>query len=133
MPVADQTTVHVALGARSYDIVIGAANLPEVGAYLVDQARASHAIIISDHHVAPLYGQTLASDLSQRISHVSIVEVAAGESSKSVLQADRLWELLLQRGADRKTCIVAVGGGVVGDLAGFVAATYARGIPLIQV
>jgi 3-dehydroquinate synthase len=133
MSVADTTTVHVALGTRSYDIVIGSSVLNRVVEYLIAESHASHAIIISDQHVARIYGDALQQDLAKRVARTALIEIAAGEPSKSVAEADRLWQLLLERGADRNTCIVAVGGGVVGDLAGFVAASYARGLSLIQV
>ncbi len=64
---------------------------------------------------------------------VNLASVAAGEATKSTASADELWRLLLEYGTDRKSIVVAVGGGVVGDLAGFIAATYARGIEFIQV
>ena len=75
----------------------------------------------------------MAHSLKSAGAKVDTLVVESGEQSKSVAEADRLWRKLLELGADRKTLIVAVGGGVVGDLAGFVAATYARGLPFAQV
>ncbi len=75
----------------------------------------------------------LAESLAEAGAAVDLIVIEAGETSKSVETADQLWEKMLELGADRKTVIVAVGGGVVGDLAGFIAATYARGLAFVQV
>lgn len=125
-------TVQVALGDRSYPIQIGAGNLAEVGP-LLDKAGVRHAVIITDENVEKPYGRTAAESLGERLQKVDLVVIAPGEASKSIDTARALWEGLVELGTDRKSCIVAVGGGVVGDLAGFVAATYARGISFFQV
>lgn len=110
MSVTDTTTVHVALGQRSYDIQIGDAVFSRVAEYLAHQLRATHAIIITDRHVGPVYGDRLTSELADHVSRVTLLEIAPGEPSKSIAEADRLWQLLLDDGADRHTCIVAMGG-----------------------
>lgn len=120
--------VHVALAERSYDILIGAGLLAKAESSLRALGRCTHAIIIADEAVVQYANQILSACSSWHPS--SILRVPSGESSKSVEQADRLWQELLGAGADRKTTIIAVGGGVVGDLAGFIAATFARALVL---
>ena len=128
------TTVHVALDQRSYDILIGAGQIARLAEHLAAAAPACrHALVITDSHVAPLHGQRAAQTLSAAGYRVTTLVVDAGEASKSTAQAERLWQELLQSGADRQSVVVAVGGGVIGDLAGFVAATFARGLNFVQV
>jgi 3-dehydroquinate synthetase len=126
-------TVAVPLGSRSYRISIGQGNLPTAGRILMELRPATHVVVITDSNVDPLYAQPLVGWIRAAGSRVDRLVVPAGESSKSVAEASRLWHEMLQCGADRSTVIVAAGGGVVGDLAGFVAATFARGIGLLQV
>ena len=126
-------TVAVPLGSRSYRISIGQGNLPTAGRILLELRPTTHVVVITDSNVDPLYAQALAGSIGAAGPRVDRLVVPAGESSKSVTEASRLWRELLQCGADRSTVIVAAGGGVVGDLAGFVAATFARGIALLQV
>jgi 3-dehydroquinate synthase len=126
-------TVRVELGERSYDIELGAGNLLEVGRFVADRCDASHAVVITDEHVEKPHAMLAAESVAQTATAVDLVVIEPGEQSKCVPTASELWEKLLDLGADRKTAVVAVGGGVIGDLAGFIAATYARGIPFFQV
>jgi len=128
-----QQTVHVSLGKRSYDIDIGSATLDAVGNFLLSRCKASHAVVITDSNVEQPHGRTVAQALGQAGLQSDLLVVEAGEATKSVESANALWNKLLELGADRKTVVIAVGGGVVGDLAGLVAATFARGLPLLQV
>jgi 3-dehydroquinate synthase len=125
--------VRVNLGARSYDIEISAGNLAEAGRFLSERGTVSHAVVITDAHVEAPHAVAVGESLAEASIQVDMVVVEPGEQSKSVATAAALWEKSLQLGADRKSVVVAVGGGVVGDLAGFVAATYARGIRFLQV
>ncbi|MEN6406313.1 MAG: 3-dehydroquinate synthase [Thermoguttaceae bacterium] len=125
-------TVRVQLAARSYDIQIGAGNLAEFGRFLVDRVQTTHVIVLTDENVHKLHAMRVAESLGQQDLETDVILVVPGESSKSVEVAAGLWDGLLQLGADRNTVVVAVGGGVVGDLAGFVAATYARGLRFFQ-
>lgn len=125
--------VRVALAERSYDIAIGTGILSEAGGMLTAGRRVTHAAIVTDANLESTHAPTVAESLSRSAIAVDVLVVEAGEPSKSVETADALWRKLLEVGADRKTAIVAVGGGVVGDLAGFVAATYARGLALLQI
>ncbi len=124
--------VRVPLAERSYDIEIGTGNLADLGAFVSARLDLSRIVVITDENVQAVQGRAAAASLSEH-AQVDIVAVPPGEASKSVGMANTLWNALLEMGADRKTVVVAVGGGVIGDLAGFVAATFARGLAFIQV
>ncbi len=132
MSVSPQT-VRVNLAERSYDIEIGSGNLEHVGPFLCRLGKVSHAVLITDENVQEPHAVRVAESLTGESIEVDMVAVEPGEPTKSVEMAAGLWEGLLELGADRKTVVVAVGGGVVGDLAGFIAATYARGVRFFQV
>lgn len=127
------TAVVVQLGPRTYRVEIGTQNLSELGALASAWCKLSHAVIITDRNVESPHAERAAASLSEAGARVDVLVVEPGEETKSVESTAQLYEKLLELGADRKTAIVAVGGGVVGDLAGFVAATFARGLPFIQV
>ena len=93
----------------------------------------SHAVVITDENVQEPHALRVAESLSGRKVAVDLVAVKPGEPSKSIDVAASLWEGMLQLNADRRTVVVAVGGGVVGDLAGFIAATFARGLRFLQI
>ncbi|MGI9457891.1 MAG: iron-containing alcohol dehydrogenase, partial [Aeoliella sp.] len=124
MPLAART-VRVELGDRSYDIAIGSGTLVGCHEFLAERTRASHAVVVTDTNVDDLYADALADQLSDEGMEVHILVVDAGEASKSPEAALELWETMLEEGTDRESAVLAVGGGVVGDLAGFVAATFA--------
>jgi 3-dehydroquinate synthase len=124
--------VRVELAERSYDIHIGTGNLAEIGSILVTTDPLSHAVIVTDTNVEA-YATTVAESIADVGANVDILTIEAGEPSKSAAAVAALWEEVFATGADRKTMIVAVGGGVVGDLAGFIAATFARGLSFVQV
>jgi 3-dehydroquinate synthase len=126
-------TVRVELGPRSYDIQLGRGNLAEVGRFLKDRGKVTHALVITDENVHELHAIPAAESLVAAGLDIALVAVPPGEASKSIEVAAGLWNGLLELGADRRSVVVAVGGGVVGDLAGFIAATYARGIRFLQV
>ncbi len=127
------STVHVNLGPRSYDIEIGAGNLTAAVDFCQADRDDAHTVIVTDTNVDPLYCEPLADALVEAGSEVDILVVEAGEIGKSPDVAADLWEQMLEQGADRQTVVVALGGGVVGDLAGFIAATFARGLNFVQV
>ncbi len=126
-------TVRVDLAERGYDIEIGSGNLPQAGPFLTDRGKVSHAVLITDENVQEPHALRVAESLSGRKVAVDLVAIKPGEPSKSIDVAASLWEGMLQLNADRRTVVVAVGGGVVGDLAGFVAATFARGLRFLQI
>ncbi|MBH5317953.1 3-dehydroquinate synthase [Paenibacillus sp. GSMTC-2017] len=125
----------VDLGDRSYPIYIGEGLLQEVSSFFHKHGigEKSPLLIISDSNVAPHYLDQLESNLSQGGYTVATAIVPAGESSKSLLMLGDLVGKALDAGLDRKSAIIALGGGVIGDLAGFVAASYMRGIKFIQI
>ena len=127
------TAVVVQLGQRSYTIEIGTGNLSALGQRASEWSALAHAVVITDQNVEKLHAQKAAESLAAAGASVDILVVEPGEQTKSIDAAADLWNKLVDLGADRKSVIVAVGGGVVGDLAGFVAATFARGLPLVQV
>ncbi len=126
--------LSVDLVERSYQILIGDDILAQAGR-LVDQVDglSRRAVIISNGTVGPLYRQTFAAGLKKADFIVDYIEVGTGEKYKSLDEANNLYDALLAKRADRDTVIFALGGGVVGDLVGFVASTYMRGLPLVQV
>ncbi len=120
-------TVRVNLAGRSYDISIGSENLAELGKFVIERGRATHAVVITDDNVQELYAIKATESLVNEGIDADLISIQPGEPSKSVELASGLWQGLLELGTDRKSIVVAVGGGVVGDLAGFVAATYRPG------
>jgi len=126
-------TVPVALGNRSYDIVIGNGLLNDLGIYMSQLQLGSKVLLVTDTNVGPLYGKKVLEVLTRANFQVTMVEVPAGETTKTLEQAARLYDAAFDHELDRSSPVVVLGGGVVGDLAGFVAATYMRGVPFIQV
>jgi 3-dehydroquinate synthase len=132
MSVSQATTiVEVALAERGYTIEIGTGNLVEAGRFLDDRGGASHIALVTDDNVVERHARRVAESLAHH-ADVDILSIEPGETAKCVETADVLWQKLLEIGADRRTVVVAVGGGVVGDLAGFIAATFARGLAFLQ-
>ena len=125
--------VRVELGERSYDILIGKGLLSQVADYLRPINLGRRGVIITDTNVEPLYAGALCDALGKGGFAAEVLSVPAGEASKSLRQANRLFEKLPSHGLDRQSFVIALGGGVVGDLAGFVAASYLRGLALVQV
>ena len=132
-PLPSADIVHVELGPRSYDIVIGSNILCDASARVARQLSMTQAVVITDTNVETPHAIAVAESLSDAGAKVDLMVVDAGETSKSVATAEQLWQQLLDASADRQTVVVAVGGGVIGDLAGFVAATYTRGLTFVQV
>ena len=125
--------IKVELGSNSYEIRIGAGLLARTGLWLKEKGFSGKAVIITDTTVKGLYGDALSQSLSRDGFNVTTLEVPPGEEQKSLETAGRLYHELTSSYAERTTPILALGGGVIGDLAGFVAATYMRGVPLIQI
>jgi 3-dehydroquinate synthase len=121
-------SIRVNLGPRSYDIAIGSGTEGSFAAFVRDRIpQASRGLVVADTNT-----RSHAERLAQRLGTDGVAVVPAGENSKSLAAAADLYSQLAKRAADRKTPVIAVGGGVVGDLAGFVAATYNRGLPLVM-
>jgi 3-dehydroquinate synthase len=117
---------------RSYAIVIGRGVIDALGSSC-GAAAARRAVVVADAAVAPTHAARAVASLTGAGIETTLLVVPAGEASKSATHATRLWSDFARLAVDRHTHVVAVGGGVVGDLTGFVAATFARGLPLWQV
>ncbi len=126
-------TVRVDLGQNGYDIEIGAGILDRVGPFLAKRRRVSHAVVVTDTNVENPHATRAVESIKRTGAEVDLLVIEPGEPSKSIESAAQLWKKLLELGTDRKSVVVPVGGGVVGDLAGFIAATFARGIAMVQV
>ncbi|OGL48929.1 MAG: 3-dehydroquinate synthase [Candidatus Schekmanbacteria bacterium RBG_13_48_7] len=126
-------TISVALGTRSYDIKIGHHSLAQIGKLLRTRFSGSRILVITDHNVARYYLDDVIKSLEKEHFLTSSFLIYPGERSKSFTSACRIYDTLITEGYDSNSCIVALGGGVVGDLAGFTAATYHRGITFCQI
>ncbi|MFT4267484.1 MAG: 3-dehydroquinate synthase [Xenophilus sp.] len=129
---SDARRVRIALGERSYGIDIGAGLLARAETY-AGLPFAASALIVSNTTVAPLYAQALRSALAPRFGQVHLIELPDGEAYKDWATLNTIFDALLGHGCDRKTVLFALGGGVVGDMTGFAAACYMRGVPFVQV
>jgi 3-dehydroquinate synthase len=125
--------VNVPLGQRSYVIKIGGGLLDTVGRECGRVLLGKRCAIISDAKVAPLFGRQVKESLARAGFETEMVVVPSGEASKSLKSVQKCYDHLAAHRLERKSFIIALGGGVVGDLAGFVAASYLRGIPFVQV
>ena len=128
----ETTTVRVRLGARGYDIRVVGGDRRGLGPFARDRSAGRMAFVVSDEHVSP-HADAAADALATAGFRPVMAVLPSGERQKSLPVASHLYDNLADVGADRHTLVVAVGGGVIGDLAGFVAATYARGLPLLMV
>lgn len=125
--------IKVDLGERSYKILVDSGNLKDIGKTLKDYHLGKKATIITNPIVGDLYQDVVKDSLRKEGFEVAIARVPDGEEYKSLEWAAKLYDELLEHKRDRYSFILALGGGVIGDLAGFVASTYMRGIPFIQV
>jgi 3-dehydroquinate synthase len=127
------SSVQVSLAERSYPIHIGQALSPSFPKWLSERCpKSRHAVAISDANVSS-FAAPYFNELEGAGFRLSQLTIPSGEGSKSLTQAARLWEAMLDEHTDRGSVVIAIGGGVVGDLAGFVAASFTRGLPLVQV
>ena len=126
------TTLHVSLGERTYPIVIGPRLLNDatlLKAYLPQ----SRAVLVTNETLMPIYGERLSQTLADASISVLPIILPDGEAFKDWLMLNRIFDALLTHRCDRRTTLIALGGGVIGDITGFAAATYQRGVPFIQV
>jgi len=124
--------IPVNLGSRSYRIIVESGALDTVGARLAELRVGSRTALVSDAAILRLYGKAVGRSLESAGFTVATVEVPAGEAAKTLAVAERCWDALLAAGLDRTSTVLALGGGAVGDVAGFVAATYMRGVNIVQ-
>lgn len=126
-------TVQVPLGDRTYTIVVDRKLLPTLGERCRNFGLMGKCAVITDQNVGKIYGKPVLQSLKRAGFDAVLVTIPAGEKSKSLAIVEKCYDQLAAHRLERKSFIVALGGGVVGDLAGFVAATYLRGIPFVQV
>jgi len=132
MSVSQTERVRIDLADRSYDILIGDGVLDAPESY-EGLPRAADALIVTNPTVEPLYAARLRQALSGRYRRIHVVALPDGEAHKDWLTLNLIFDALLGHGCDRKTVLFALGGGVVGDVTGFAAASYMRGVPFVQV
>jgi len=125
--------IPVSLGPRSYCILVGAGALAQVGPEVKKLKPGRKVALVSDAAIMRLHGETVAGSLSKAGFEVTAILVPEGEQAKTLEVARAGWDRLVDAGFDRTATVVALGGGAVGDVAGFVAATYMRGMNLVQV
>ena len=131
--VAIATTVRVELGERSYTVLIRRGALAEIGSFASQAISGKRVAIVSNPRVLRLYGERVREGLADHGIEGAEIAVPAGESQKTLRRLGLVLQEMLAAGLDRSSAVIALGGGVIGDLAGFAAATYMRGIPYIQV
>ena len=129
----DIVRVPVDLSDRGYEIYIGSGLLRQTARHVQSSIDVTQVVVITDSNLKTTHAQIVTENLAQAGIVCDLITIPAGEGSKSIGIVEQIWNEMLTAKADRQTVVIAVGGGVVGDLAGFVAATYARGIPLIQI
>ena len=126
-------TVHVPLGERAYDILIGPGLIARAGAEIASRLKGRKAAIITDENVAPLYLETLAASLNAAGIVSAEVVLPAGEKTKSFEHLIDVCDKVLEARVERNDCVIALGGGVIGDLSGFAAGIVRRGVRFVQV
>ncbi|MFB0527773.1 MAG: 3-dehydroquinate synthase [bacterium] len=125
-------TVKVGLGEKSYDILIGHP-LDEIGRILKKYTKGIKSLIVTNPTIAEYYLETVEKSLQEAGFQVFVTQVPDGEEHKSQAEASRLYTKCVEYRLERESIIVGLGGGVIGDLAGYVAATFMRGLPIVQV
>jgi 3-dehydroquinate synthase len=129
--VASVAKVRIDLGERSYDIVIGPGLLADPATY-VGLPPGNRAVIVTNAAVGRLYAKQASAALKSRYADVLVVELPEGEEHKNWQTLNLVFDALLEHRCDRKTVLFALGGGVIGDMTGFAAASYMRGVPFVQ-
>lgn len=125
-------TVDIDLGERSYPIIIGG-DLFAAKDLVINKVGGRAAVIVTNETVAPLYESALKDMLKTDFEYIHTVRLPDGEVYKNSNSIDIIYDALIEHACDRKTVLFALGGGVIGDMTGFVAATYMRGVPFVQV
>ena len=125
--------VRVELGINSYDIYIGNTLGNELKNFVNNAKFSKKALLVTDTNVKKFFSGEIILALESAGLDVKLVTIPAGETSKSLAEAEKIYTAAIEFGLDRKSAIFALGGGVVGDLTGFIAATYLRGVPFIQI
>jgi len=126
-------TVHVPLGERAYDILIGPGLITRAGAEIASRLKGRKAAVVTDENVAPLYLEALVASLNQAGIVSAEVVLPAGEKTKSFEHLITACDKVLEARVERNDCVIALGGGVIGDLSGFAAGIVRRGVRFVQV
>jgi 3-dehydroquinate synthase len=124
--------VTVRTGTQSYDVFVGSKLFEKSGALVSQKVKGPACAVISDDNVAALFAQTVIASLTSAGFQPVLLTIRPGEASKRLEEGGKLCDRMIEAGLDRSSFVVALGGGMVGDLAGFVAAIYHRGIPCVQ-
>jgi len=127
-----ERTVNVDVHPRPYAIIISAGCLDTLGPRLREQVKSKRVAVVTDQNVGPLYGEKAVTSLKEAGFEPTLHTVPAGDATKSLEWVARLYDAMADDRIDRSSSLVALGGGVVGDLTGFVAATWLRGTPFVQ-
>jgi 3-dehydroquinate synthase len=125
-------SVRVSLGERSYHILIQNGLIQEAGDILFSCNVNNHAVIVTNTTVGPLYLSAVIKSLEDALFQVDVIEIPDGEEYKTLTWMERIYDRLLACNLDRTSPVIALGGGVIGDMTGFAAATFLRGIPLVH-
>ena len=125
--------IRIDLPHHPYDIQIEKACLAQAGQWLRELWQPQKVVIVTDNHVASLYAEKVKLSLEDAGFQVAVFDFLEGEERKNLTTVQKVYEFLVKQGLTRSDGIVALGGGVVGDLAGFVASTYMRGIHFVQI
>lgn len=125
--------IQVGLGARAYPLIIREGGLDAVGSDLKNRNIGNRYVVVADEYVSGLYSKNLLASLQQAGVAAELLTFPRGEASKNLAMVGELASRLARLGIDRKDALIALGGGVTGDLTGFLAAVYMRGIPFVQV
>jgi 3-dehydroquinate synthase len=126
-------SICVRAGEQSYEVIVDRGVLAGIGSLLVPKFKGAACAVLSDETVAAFHAGTIIRSLTEAGARPVLITVPPGETSKTMQQAEAICDRMIEAGLDRSSFVVAVGGGMIGDLAGFVAAIYHRGIPCVQV
>jgi 3-dehydroquinate synthase len=127
------TPVQISTGGKEYEAIIGPGLLDEIGSIIAKKIAPSRCAIISDTNIAPIFGERIKKSLTNTGFQPTVITIPAGEQSKTLEQVGMICDKMLSAGLDRQSFVVGLGGGVVGDISGFVAAIFQRGVPHVQI
>jgi 3-dehydroquinate synthase len=125
--------VQIHYGARRYLALVGSNLLRQAGQYVRKYIRGQTCAIVTDRNAGPLFGRQVKRSLTSAGFKPTLITIPAGEKSKTLRQAGAICEQMIAAGLDRRSFLIGLGGGVIGDISGFVAAIYHRGIPHVQI
>lgn len=130
----EPTRITLELAAHTSDVIIGEGILPQLPQWLAKQKRiGKRGALVTDSNVNPIYGDQVIESLEKNGMTITRIVIPAGEASKNMQQITDICRAMLQAGLDRHSFLIALGGGVIGDAAGFAAAIFQRGIPVVQI